>query len=39
MEHCRSTRSIDPARPNPAFKRTQTGVASPPPAGPLNLIR
>ncbi len=25
--------------PNPAFKRTQIGAASPPPAGPFNLVR
>ena len=25
--------------PNPAFKRTQIGMASPSPSGPLNLVR
>ena len=27
------------ARPNPAFKRTQPGAASPSPAVPLNSVR
>lgn len=30
---------VNPFASNPAFKRTQIGVASPAPPVPLNLIR
>ena len=33
------TNSAGCAGPNPAFKRTQIGMASPWPYGPLNLVR